>query len=153
MQDFIAVADDLVGRGVCTHQSLGCQGGSNGGLLVGNMLTRAPEKFGAIVCQVCVPCAFNLVDARTSAWGQYGLQKDISRQFDNLDYCSVLKQRAGCFCACQVPLLDMQRYHTLLAGASWMAEYGNPDDAEDWEFLRHYSPCKSSSFVTTLPAN
>jgi len=41
---------------------------------------------------------------------------------------------------CGVPLLDMQRYHLLLAGASWMAEYGNPDVAEDWEFIRQYSP-------------
>ena len=34
----------------------------------------------------------------------------------------------------------MRRYHRLLAGASWMAEYGDPDDAADWEFLRDYSP-------------
>lgn len=40
---------------------------------------------------------------------------------------------------CAVPLLDMKRYHTLLAGASWMAEYGNPD-TEDWTFLQNYSP-------------
>jgi prolyl oligopeptidase len=40
---------------------------------------------------------------------------------------------------CQVPLLDMKRYHTLLAGASWMAEYGNPD-TEDWEFIKTWSP-------------
>jgi prolyl oligopeptidase len=40
---------------------------------------------------------------------------------------------------CQVPLLDMKRYHLLLAGASWMAEYGNPETA-DWEFLQKYSP-------------
>ena len=39
-----------------------------------------------------------------------------------------------------VPLADMKRYHTLLAGASWMDEYGNPDVAEDWAFLRLYSP-------------
>ena len=31
---------------------------------------------------------------------------------------------------CQVPLLDMRRYHTLLAGASWMGEYGDPDEPE-----------------------
>ena len=37
---------------------------------------------------------------------------------------------------CQVPLLDMRRYHLLLAGASWMAEYGDPDDADDWAYLR-----------------
>lgn len=41
---------------------------------------------------------------------------------------------------CQVPLTDMRRYHKLLAGASWMAEYGNPDKPEDWEFLCKYSP-------------
>ena len=41
---------------------------------------------------------------------------------------------------CAVPLLDMRRYHTLLAGASWMAEYGNPDDPDDWEFIKEYSP-------------
>ncbi|MCP1726942.1 prolyl oligopeptidase [Natronospira proteinivora] len=41
---------------------------------------------------------------------------------------------------CQVPLLDMQRYHKLLAGASWMAEYGNPDVDEEWAYIREYSP-------------
>src|SRR6266540_2117457 len=40
----------------------------------------------------------------------------------------------------QVPLLDMRRYHELLAGASWMAEYGDPDQPSDWVFLREYSP-------------
>ena len=39
----------------------------------------------------------------------------------------------------QVPLLDMKRYHLLLAGASWMAEYGDPD-TDDWEFIKEYSP-------------
>lgn len=41
---------------------------------------------------------------------------------------------------CQVPLLDMQRYNKLLAGASWMGEYGNPDLPEDWEYISKYSP-------------
>jgi len=41
---------------------------------------------------------------------------------------------------CQVPLLDMKRYHLLLAGASWMAEYGNPDDPAEWAFISKYSP-------------
>ena len=41
---------------------------------------------------------------------------------------------------CQVPLLDMRRYHTLLAGASWMAEYGNPELPEDWAHIARYSP-------------
>lgn len=41
---------------------------------------------------------------------------------------------------CAVPLLDMMRYHTLLAGASWMGEYGDPDDAIEGAFLRSISP-------------
>jgi prolyl oligopeptidase len=40
----------------------------------------------------------------------------------------------------QVPLADMKRYHKLLAGASWIGEYGNPDDPKDWEFISRYSP-------------
>ncbi|MEO7312404.1 MAG: prolyl oligopeptidase family serine peptidase [Chitinophagaceae bacterium] len=41
---------------------------------------------------------------------------------------------------CQVPLLDMQRYSKLLAGASWMGEYGDPDKPEEWEYIKKYSP-------------
>ncbi|MFY1637138.1 prolyl oligopeptidase family serine peptidase [Solwaraspora sp. WMMB335] len=89
-EDFAAVATDLVARGLSDPQRLGAYGGSNGGLLMGVMLTRYPELFGAIVAQV--------------------------------------------------PLADMRRYHKLLAGASWMAEYGDPDDPTDWAFLREYSP-------------
>jgi prolyl oligopeptidase len=89
-EDFVAVAEDLVRRGVTSPEHLGIIGGSNGGLLMGNMLTLRPDLFGAIVCQV--------------------------------------------------PLLDMQRYHKLLAGASWMAEYGNPDDTSEWKFIRTFSP-------------
>jgi prolyl oligopeptidase len=40
----------------------------------------------------------------------------------------------------QVPLLDMQRYSQLLAGASWMAEYGDPDKPEEWAYISKYSP-------------
>ena len=89
-QDFAAVAEDLVRREVTTPRQLGIMGGSNGGLLMGNMLTRRPELFGAVVAQV--------------------------------------------------PLFDMRRYHELLAGASWMAEYGDPDVAEEWAFIRGFSP-------------
>lgn len=89
-EDFAAVARDLVTRGLTTPPRLGAQGGSNGGLLVGVMLTHYPELFGAIVGAV--------------------------------------------------PLLDMMRYHRLLAGASWMAEYGDPDDPGDREHLLHFSP-------------
>lgn len=89
-EDFAAVAEDLVARGVTAPRHLGIQGGSNGGLLTGNMLVRRPELFGAVVIQV--------------------------------------------------PLLDMRRYSRLLAGASWMAEYGDPDDPAQWEFVRTFSP-------------
>jgi prolyl oligopeptidase len=50
--DFAAVAKDLIVRGVTRPQRLACKGGSNGGLLVGNMLTRYPDLFGAIHCAV-----------------------------------------------------------------------------------------------------
>ena len=89
-EDFAAVAQDLIARKITSPAHLGIRGGSNGGLLTGNMLTQYPELFGAVVIQV--------------------------------------------------PLLDMQRYHKLLAGASWMAEYGNPDKPEEWEFIRTFSP-------------
>ncbi len=89
-EDFAAVARDLVQRGITSVPQLGAQGGSNGGLLMGIMLTKYPDLFGALVCQV--------------------------------------------------PLLDMRRFHLLLAGASWVAEYGDPDNPEDWEFISQYSP-------------
>ncbi len=89
-EDFAAVAGDLVARGFTTPGQLGIEGGSNGGLLMGVMLTRYPSLFGAVVARV--------------------------------------------------PLLDMRRYTRLLAGASWIAEYGNPDDEADWAYLRGFSP-------------
>lgn len=51
-EDFIGVAEDLIARGVTRPGKLGIQGGSNGGLLVGNMLTMRPDLWGAIICQV-----------------------------------------------------------------------------------------------------
>ena len=88
--DFIAVAQDLVARKITRPERLGIMGGSNGGLLMGVMMTQRPELFGAVVCQV--------------------------------------------------PLLDMRRYNKLLAGASWMGEYGDPDDPAQWDYIRRYSP-------------
>jgi len=52
---------------------------------------------------------------------------------------------------CQVPLLDMKRYNRLLAGASWMDEYGNPDVPEDWAFIRNYSPYQNVSKAKKYP--
>ncbi|WP_313865222.1 prolyl oligopeptidase family serine peptidase [Mycobacterium sp.] len=52
---------------------------------------------------------------------------------------------------CQSPLLDMRRFHLLLAGASWMAEFGNPDEPADWEFLKAYSPYHNISAKRDYP--
>lgn len=41
---------------------------------------------------------------------------------------------------CLVPLLDMKRYDKLLAGASWVAEYGDPDVPDEWAYISRYSP-------------
>ncbi len=51
---------------------------------------------------------------------------------------------------CQVPLLDMKRYNKLLAGASWMAEYGNPD-TDDWSYMRKWSPYQNLDAAKTYP--
>ncbi|MGJ7918473.1 prolyl oligopeptidase family serine peptidase [Massilia sp. LXY-6] len=55
---------------------------------------------------------------------------------------AALTQRPELFGAvvCQVPLLDMRRYHRLLAGASWIGEYGDPDQPEEWAYIGEYSP-------------
>lgn len=87
--DFAAIAADLVARGVTTPGRIAAEGGSNGGILITNMLTRYPERFGALFCTI--------------------------------------------------PLVDMRRYTKLLAGASWIAEYGDPDKPEDWAFLQQIS--------------
>jgi prolyl oligopeptidase len=52
--DFAAVAADLVRRGVTRPSRIAAEGGSNGGLLIANMLTRYPERFGALFCTVPV---------------------------------------------------------------------------------------------------
>jgi prolyl oligopeptidase len=87
--DFAAVAADLVRRGVTRPGRIAAEGGSNGGILITNMLTRYPERFGALFCTI--------------------------------------------------PLIDMRRYSKLHAGASWIAEYGDPDNPGDWDFLKEIS--------------
>ena len=66
---------------------------------------------------------------------------------------AVAVQRPDLFKAvlCSVPLLDMKRYHLLLAGASWVAEYGNPDDPAEWEFISKYSPYQNVKAGVTYP--
>jgi prolyl oligopeptidase len=67
---------------------------------------------------------------------------------------AVMLQRPELFGAvvCSVPLLDMKRYHRLLAGASWMAEYGDPDQPEQWAWISRYSPYQNVRSGMKLPA-
>lgn len=88
--DFIAVAEAVIDRGLTSPRRLGIMGGSNGGLLMGVVLNQRPDLWNAVVIQV--------------------------------------------------PLLDMLRFHHLLAGASWVDEYGSPDVAEERAFLETISP-------------
>lgn len=66
---------------------------------------------------------------------------------------AVMLQRPELFNAvvCQVPLLDMRRYHKLLAGASWMAEYGDPDQPDQWAWISRYSPYQNVHKEQHLP--
>jgi prolyl oligopeptidase len=65
----------------------------------------------------------------------------------------MLTQRPELFGAIvsEVPLTDMKRYHKLLAGASWMSEYGDPDNAEDWAALSKFSPLQNIRRDVTYP--
>lgn len=89
-EDFYAVAEDLINRGVTSPRHLGIRGGSNGGLLTSVAFTQRPELFNAVISEV--------------------------------------------------PLANMLEYHRWLAGASWMEEYGSPDDRRMREYLLGYSP-------------
>ena len=51
----------------------------------------------------------------------------------------------------QVPLLDMQRFNKLLAGASWMGEYGNPDVPAEWAYIQRYSPYQNVKAEVKYP--
>ncbi|MFW7378666.1 MAG: prolyl oligopeptidase family serine peptidase [Oligoflexus sp.] len=66
---------------------------------------------------------------------------------------AVFTQRPELFAGviCQVPLLDMLRYHKLLAGASWVGEYGDPEDPVMAEVLRNYSPFHNLEAERTYP--
>jgi prolyl oligopeptidase len=66
---------------------------------------------------------------------------------------TVFVQRPDLFGAVvsEVPLLDMLRYHLLLAGSSWMEEYGNPADPLIREALLKYSPYQNVSAGVTYP--
>jgi len=99
--DFIAVAEDLIARKITSTRRLGIEGGSNGGLLMGVMLTQRPELFRAAVVQV--------------------------------------------------PLLDMLRFDKLLAGASWVDEYGSPQVPQERAWLEKMSPYQNLHYRKDFP--
>ena len=76
--DFAAVAEDLVARGFCRADQLGVMGGSNGGLLVGALMTQRPELIGAVVCQVPLTdmLAYMRIGAGASWEDEYGDPSD-----------------------------------------------------------------------------
>ena len=84
-EDFAAVARDLISRGVTSRERLGCVGGSNGGLLVGNMLTQYPELFGAVSCGVPLldMRRYSKLSAGYSWIGEYG-DPDVPEQWEFL---------------------------------------------------------------------
>lgn len=86
-----------------------------------------------------IAVAEDLVASKVTTPSQLGIQGGSN---GGLLVGAAFTQRPDLFNAvvCQVPLLDMRRYNKLLAGASWMAEYGNPDVAEEWDFISKYSP-------------
>jgi prolyl oligopeptidase len=90
LEDFEAVAEQLVRSGITRAKRLGIEGRSNGGLLTLAAMNRRPDLYGAVISGA--------------------------------------------------PLSDMGRYHEMLAGASWMAEYGDPRVPAEWAFIRAYSP-------------
>jgi prolyl oligopeptidase len=83
--------------------------------------------------------AEDLIRSKVTRAARLGIQGGSN---GGLLVAAVMLQRPELFNAvvCQVPLLDMRRYHRLLAGASWMAEYGDPDHADDWAVMARYSP-------------
>ena len=94
--------------------------------------------------------AEDLIAAKVTRSSQLGIEGGSN---GGLLVGAVMLQRPELFNAvvCQVPLLDMRRYHQLLAGASWMAEYGDPDKAEDWAVLSRYSPYHNVRAGQRLP--
>lgn len=100
--DCIAAAEHLIREGYTRPEKLALQGGSNGGLLVGAVITQRPDLF-----------------------------------------------RAG---VCQVPLLDMVRYHHFSIARLWIPEFGSAEDPDQFRVLHAYSPYHRITNETHYPA-
>jgi prolyl oligopeptidase len=100
--DFIAAAEYLFKEGYTNPSKLSLYGGSNGGLLIGAVLTQRPD-----ICASAV---------------------------------------------CDVPLLDMIRYHKFRIARVWIPEYGSSEDSTQFEYLLKYSPYHNVKKGTAYPA-
>ena len=103
---------------------------------------RAYDDFIAI--------AIDLIEEGITSKDHLGIE---GRSNGGLLVGATFTQRPDLFNAviCGVPLLDMYRYDKLLAGASWVDEYGDPDNPEEWEFIRKYSPYQNLKKGTEYP--
>lgn len=100
--DFISVAEHLIDAEYTDSEHLGIQGGSNGGLMVGAVMTQRPELMKAVLCQV--------------------------------------------------PVLDMSRFHKFLIANRWVHEFGDPEKPEEFEWLMEWSPYHNVKTDVEYPA-
>jgi prolyl oligopeptidase len=95
--DFQAVAEDLIKRGITTPKKLGIMGGSNGGLLVSANMIQRPELFGAVVCQVPLidMIRYTHIGAGASWIGEYGDPADAKARAWILKYSPYQNVKPG----------------------------------------------------------
>jgi prolyl oligopeptidase len=94
--DFQAVAEDLIARGITTRRQLGIMGGSNGGLLVSATMVERPDLFGAVVCQVPLTdmLRYTKIGAGASWAAEYGDPADPAMRAAILKYSPYQNVRA-----------------------------------------------------------
>jgi prolyl oligopeptidase len=100
--DFVAAAEYLFAQGYTNASKMSLYGGSNGGLLIGAVVTQRPDICAAAVCDV--------------------------------------------------PLLDMIRYHKFRIAQLWVPEYGSAEDPEQFKYILKYSPYQNVKEGTAYPA-
>lgn len=103
---------------------------------------KAFEDFEAV--------AQDLIDNKITSAKHLGIE---GRSNGGLLVTATMTRRPDLYGAviCGAPLIDMKRYNKLLAGASWMGEYGNPDKPKMWEYIKTYSPYQNVKSNTKYP--